>query len=33
MNSLTVGDSLQAKRLEIDQIKTKARPQRDLVSR
>jgi H+/K+-exchanging ATPase alpha polypeptide len=31
MNTLTVGDSLQAKRLEIDQIHPKPTPQRDLV--
>jgi Ca2+-transporting ATPase len=31
MNSLSVGDSLHTKRLEIDQINTKATPIRDLV--
>ena len=31
MNSLHVGDSIQAKRLEIDQMQSKGTPQRDLV--
>ena len=31
MNSLTVGDTLNSKRLEIDQISSKGTPQRDLV--
>jgi P-type E1-E2 ATPase len=31
MNTLTVGDTLQTKRLEIEQINTKATPQRDLI--
>ena len=31
MNSLTVGDSLQTRRLEIEQLDSKAPPQRDLV--
>ena len=31
MNSLTVGDTLQTRRLEIEQLDSKASPQRDLV--
>ena len=31
MNTLTIGDSLQTRRLEIDQIHSKARPQQDLI--